>query len=168
MKNNQNQASSRRGFTLVEMLMFLGIFSVLLVMLTGIFTSSLDVQKETEATSNVQQDGAYIISRLIYDIARATSITTPDAIGSQYTTLVLVIGGVTNTYALSGGNLTLSDGSVTDQLNGYDTTISNLTFTRYGNVGGKNTIQINFTITSKAQRASGYEIKNFQTTAGLR
>lgn len=163
-----DQPSSKWGFTLVEMLMFLGIFSMLLVILTNIFSTSLDVQKESEATSSVQQDGAYIITRLTYDITRATSITTPSVLGSQSSSLAIIIAGVTNTYALTSGNLTLTDASGANLLNGYDTSISNLTFKRYGNVGGKNTIQINFTVTSKTQQASGFEIKNFQTTAGLR
>ncbi len=163
-----NNFSLRKGFTLVEMLLFLAIFSGLLVMLTSLFTTSLDVQKDSEATSNVQQDGPYMVSRLTYDISRATSITTPSSLGTQTSSLVIVIGGITNTYALTSGNLTITDNIGTDQLNSYDTTISNLTFKRLGNSGGKNSIQINFTVTSKVLRKSGYDVKNFQTTAGLR
>lgn len=163
-----NHASRKKGFTLVEMLLFLAIFTGLLVMLTSIFTASLDVQKESEATSAVQQDGSYIVSRLTYDITRATSITTPASLGSQTNTLVLVIGGITTTYALTNSNVTLTNNVGTDQLNSYDTTISNLTFKRLGNSGGKNSIQINCTVTSRVLRNNGYEVKNFQTTGGLR
>ena len=160
--------SKRKGFTLIEMLLFMAIVSFLLIMLTSIFTASLNVQKESEATSNVQQDGSYLISRLAYDTARAQSITIPSSLGTQTNNLQLVIDGTNYTYALNNGTLTITDNIGTDQLNNFDTTVSDLTFKRLGNSGGKNTIQINFRVSSKVQQSTGYEFKNFQTTVGLR
>src|SRR5258708_14824797 len=68
-----------RGFTLVEMLIYMGIFSLMLIALTQIFTSIIDVQLESQSNGSVSQDGQYILSRLSYDISRAQDIATPSA-----------------------------------------------------------------------------------------
>jgi hypothetical protein len=40
---------------------------------------------------------------------------------------------------------------------------------RFGNVGGvENTLQINFTVTSRTKRISGFETKGFNTNISLR
>ena len=109
------------------------------------------------------------MARLTYDIHRSDSITTPATLGSQGNTLQLVINGSTYTYALNGTNLDLTVNSEAHQLNSIDTGISNLTFQRIGNINGKNTIVVNFTITSTAQKTSGeQESKVIRTTIGIR
>lgn len=156
------------GFTLMEIVIYMGLLSIMLVILTGIFLSTLDAQLESQTVSSVEQDGRFILSRLIYDINRAQDIATPVNTGESGNTLVLSIAGVNYNYDLVNGNLRLNINSVIDSLNGFDTTISNLTFQRLGKVGGKNSIKVGFTIASKTQRTSGAEIKNFQTTVALR
>ena len=159
---------SKKGFTIVELLIYMAILSVLLVMLTDVFSSIVNVRIESEATSAVEQDGDYILSRFMYDIPRATSITAP-SLGSTASTLEIVINSVTNTYSLSGGDLQINNSNGADQLNGLHTTVSNLSFKQVGKVGGTNSIQITYTITSKAiQNTGDASTKNYQTTIGLR
>ncbi len=162
-----------RGFTIIELLVYMGIFTILIATLTEIFFSILDARRESDATSNVEQNGRYILSRLFYDIKRSQSISTPTAPGQQSSTLQLVINGITYSYAPDGnGNLQITynpgTGSLTDNLTGYDASISSVNFKRLGNSGGKNTIQVNFTLSSKTIRKSGVEIRNYQTSIGTR
>ena len=82
--------------------------------------------------------------------------------------MALTIGGVATTYALNGGNLQLTDGSGTATLNGSETSISALTFQRLGASGGKDTVRVSFTVTSKAQAKSGASVQTFTTTVGRR
>ena len=159
----------KKGFTLVEMLLYMGFLTAFLVVLTQIFVSTLNVQLESEANSSIQQDGRFIMTRLTYDIERATSISTPASLGGQSSNLVMTISGGTYTYAISGNNLVLTTSLGTDQINGEGTKVSNLLFKRIGNSGGKNTFQITFTLTSVVKRQSGNpDVKNFSTTVGLR
>ena len=166
----QNDVRASTGFTLVELLIYIGILSILLTVLAQIFGSILDAQLESEATSSVQQDGRFILSRLTYDIRRSDDIVVPAALGNQSTSLQLTIGGVSYTYSLNGGNLELTEGVETNSINGSDSTVSNLSFTRIGNsvVNAKNTIQIEYTVTTKVLRPKGLETKDFQTTIGIR
>jgi prepilin-type N-terminal cleavage/methylation domain-containing protein len=165
MKQHTTQPS---GFTLVEMIIVMGLMSIFMVVLTDIVVSVGDVQTESQATSSVAQDGKFLLARLSYDIQRATSISTPTNLGDTSANLVLVIGGVTQTYAVSGGNLQLTNNLGTNNLNGSDTTISAFSATRRGNVGGKETISFTFTVTSLAIQDSGAEVKTFTTTVGRR
>jgi prepilin-type N-terminal cleavage/methylation domain-containing protein len=156
------------GFTLIELLMSMALMGMFLVVLTDVVSSTLDVQTESEAVSSVSEDGRFVLARLDYDIQRATSITTPAALGASGSSLVLVIGGVNNTYALSGGNLQLTNASGSTNLNSNDSTVSGLSFQKVGNSGGKETIRVSYTVTSVAQTDQGQDARSFTTTFGRR
>lgn len=160
--------NSRKGFTLVELLIFMGILTILLTVLTQVFTMILDSQLESQADSSVDQDGKYIINRLTYDLNNAQNINIPSIPGQQGETLQLVIGGINYAYSLNNGNMQLSDGNTTENLNSFNTNVSGVNFLRLGNPGGKNSIKITFTLTSKTIKNSGQEQEIFSTTLGLR
>ena len=155
------------GFSLVEMLIVMGLMSILLMVLTDMFVSVLDIQTESESHSAVTQDGRFILARLSYDLNHASSISTPAALGGSGSTLAVVIGGVTYTYALSIGNLQLTNDQGTNNLNSSETTISALNVQRLG-IAAKDTVKISFTVTSVAKAKQGVDVKTFTTTAGRR
>ncbi len=162
------QHHHKKAFTLIELILFFGLFSIILGVLTNLFSVIVDTQTEVETTSAVENDSKFITSRLIYDIQRADSITMPAALGSQTSTLSLVIDGTTYTYAVSNGNLGLTVGSDTNMLNGSLTQLSNISFQKFGNIGGKHAIRLQFTIDSRNQTAAGQETKQIETMVGLR
>ena len=165
-----SQFSIQRGFTLIELLIYMGLLSIFLVVLSQIFGTVLDAQLESQSTSAVHRDGRFILSKLTYDIHKAQSIVTPAAIGNQSTNLQLTIDGINYTYSVYNGNLEITNGVETNNLNSGDTSVSGLSFTRVGNTvaNAKNTVQITYTITSKIVRPKGMETKDFQTTIGIR
>jgi len=161
----------RTGFTLIEIIIYMALLGIFLLTLTDIFTSILDVQLESDATSAVEQDGRYILSRIAYDIPRSSDINIPPQIGQTRSNLRMTIGPETYEYSENGGNLQLINDLGTNNLNGSETTISNPSFQRIANSavsGTKDTIKIQFTITSKTTRTGGPETKIFQTTIGRR
>lgn len=148
-----------KGFTLVELLIYIGLLTILMTILTRIFTGIIDVQLGSEATGAVEEDGRYIYSRFSYDVNSAVSVVTPAGQGEQSDALTLLIDGVATTYRINNNNLM----SGADQLNSVGTQISNLLFRRLGN-----SIQITFTITSTTQNVSGPDTKDIETTIALR
>lgn len=168
MKNKQFKNNKNKGFTLIELILFMAMFSVILIVLSNLFSAIVEKQLETESVSAVENDSKFITARLLYDISRADSVTTPATLGAQSASLSLVISGVTYTYALSGGDLRLTQGVQTDNLNGVGSTISALNFTRLGNATGKHTIQITYTITSDTVLPTGPETKTISTVIGTR
>lgn len=156
-----------RGFTIVEMVLYVGLLSMLLLTFTQLISSIVEVRLESQAVSSVEQDSRFLLTRFMYDVGRASAIVTPTNAGSQGSVLQLTIDGVDYTYSLSGANAVLTSNNVAEQLNSAETEVVDLNFKRIGN-GGKDTIQINATTQSVTVRKSGRETRNFQTTVGLR
>lgn len=161
-----------KGFTLLELLIYMGLFTVLISILAGVFTAVLNVQLESQAVSSVQQDGRYILSKLSYDlhqVQNSSDVTTPATIGQTSSSLQITINSTNYLYAVDGsGNLTITSGGSTDQINSYDTNISGFSVTRLGSSGNNPTFRIQFTITSRVEKNSGYETQSFDTTLGIR
>lgn len=160
--------TKQHGFTLIELVVYMGIIMIFMLVLTDILTAVLNTRLSSQSASQVAQDGRFIYTKLIYDINHATSVQLPLNIGDTSNSLQATIDTVSNTYSLSGGNLVLTSQGVSQQLNSIDTTVSNLTFKRIGNPGGKNTFQIAFTVASRIKTKGTTDSETFQTTAGLR
>jgi prepilin-type N-terminal cleavage/methylation domain-containing protein len=134
--------TKKSGFTLVELLMVMGIMGLLMVILFQVFGAILDMKLRSEATTAVAQDSRYLISRLTYDISRSSDITLPLAGGSG-NTLILVIDGVDYVYELNGTTLKLSVGGGASQaLTGIGTKITSIVFTHFADIGNKKSVQI--------------------------
>ena len=159
---------SKLGFTIVELSIYGAILGIFLVVLTTLFTSTLDLQLESEATTDVVADSRYIFSRFSYDIGRATAITIPASLGLETNSMQLTIDGTVYTYSVNNGRLELVSGAGTDPLNSAGSLVSDLSFLRLGNVGGKHSLRINLTITSTTKLPGGPEIREYQTTIALR
>jgi len=160
--------NSSQGFTIIELLVYMGILSILLFILTDIFVATLNVKSESESQAAVHQDGRYILAKLMYDINQASSVSSPSY--STYSdSLTIVINNSVKTYNSLGDKLYITeDLTESNLLNSIDTQISDLKFTNLGNNPGKSTIQISFTLTSKMIKNTGPEVESFQTTIGLR
>lgn len=152
----------KRGFTIVELLIYMVIMSTLLTVLGGVLITTLDVQTESQSTSVVEADGRFLLARLSYDLHRASNLTSPAAAGQIATSLGLTIGGQTSTYAVSNSVLQLTTPSGSSPLTSPDVAVTNFSVTRLGNPGGIPTVQVNLTI------SHGQETRNYQTTGGLR
>jgi hypothetical protein len=154
----------QRGFTITEMLLYMGLLTILVGILGSIFGSIIDTQLESNALSNVDQDGRYIMAKLIYDFHASQSITTPTTPGQQTSSLQIIVNSQNYTYSLNNSNLQLVNNLGTNQLNSIGSTVSNLSFLRIGTGDNNDTVKVRFTLTSSASRTKGPEIRNFETT----
>src|SRR3990172_2789819 len=129
--NQRLKKSNNLGSTLIELLLYMVIFSILTVALFQLFVMIIETQLESQSTSSVLVDGQYILNRFNYDIKRAKNIVSP-LTGGQSSTLQLSIDTTTYVYTLTNGNLTIasSGAQASDQLNSTNTNISGLNFTR--------------------------------------
>lgn len=162
----------QKGVTIVEILVYIGLLSMFMLVLLDVFTAIMGAKLESQSTSTVNQDTRYILSKLAYDIENADTISTPSSFGVAGNSLVLTTGGSTHFYSLDGsGNLNLSVGGVPMKLNGIDTEITNISFTKIGNssiVGNKPTIKVSYTVRSRIIETSGLDEQTINTTLGLR
>ncbi len=162
-KNHRGLPRHQAGFSILELLIYMGVSAFLLGSLTQIFVLISRLRLDTQASSELQQDGMFLLSRMSYDLARSGTITTP-ALGSQ--------GAILQTdmikYSLDANNhIQITDLSGSDMISGYDTTVSGLNFLHLKS-GSKDNVQVSFTLTSKVVKAGGSQTKQFITTIGTR
>lgn len=138
----QNINKNKNGFTLLELLIFMGIFSVILVSLTTLFSTIVSQQFENQSFSAAESDKTYILSKLAYDFSEAESVVAPTSNGETSQTLTIMVDGVNNTYSVEDGNLVLNISGESYVLNSSRTKISSISFKRLGEISGKPTIKI--------------------------
>lgn len=156
------------GFTILELIIYMGIFSMILLIVVQIFGVSLDILGESQAKSTVAQDGEYLNLRLGYDIKMAEDILQPAGAGDVSDQMQIVINGETFSYYLVNGKLKLANNSGVNDLNGFDTTVSDLSFKKIGFENGKDSVVVSFTISSVTLNRGKVETRAFYTAYGLR
>lgn len=167
----KSQIAQQKGFTLTELILYMGLLIILITILSQVFASILDVQIESKSTSSVELDGKYITAKLIHDMQTMqinppvnNNIVTPSAPGQISDTLNFTVNSINYIYNLNNGNFQFTNNTDTNNLNSVDTTVSALQFTRIGAGTSTDTIRVNFTLTSKIKRNVGPETRNYQTT----
>lgn len=152
------------------MLLYMGLLSLFLVVLTDILVQTLESRTKSTAETFVTADDLFVRSRLAYDIRRASSIVTPANPGTTTQQLVLTIGGTTYTYARANGALTLTIGSGSQEaLTTSDTRVAGFAVYRAGDGSTKDTLQLTYTLQSLATlRGVPAEQKTTAITIGAR
>jgi hypothetical protein len=170
MRADKNKSLKyQRGVTLVELLLYMGLFSGFLVLLSGLFISILDVQQESVDTARIEQDSQYLFSRLQYDLLRADDVLQPAENGQSDDVLVLLIDDVELVYMLDGSRVSISSASSAFRpLTSPEVTASNLSFQRLGNEEGYPSIRAELTLQSTTQGTSVPETRDLFYTFGTR
>jgi competence protein ComGF len=163
-KYQLKKQQSLKGFTLVEILIYMTLFVGFLMLLSALFISILDTQLNSSTSSQIDQDSWYLINRLQYDVYRANSIELPVNNGEESDTLILDISGSSITYSASNDKLTITENGQSYSLINPDSRILNLSFKKLGNVDGSSTISVYLELKNFASAKT--KILNF--TVGLR
>lgn len=156
--------SFKNGFTLIEVLIYMAVLSIIMTVSTDIFVNVLKSKLETSAKSSLDYDGKYIMARLAYDISRSDNTVIPSSLGQTTNLLSLVINSENYTYQLVDGNLEVTASLATDYLNGNQVKVEDITFTRLGNENGKESIRVSLKIKSVATLQLGGKTMVFQST----
>lgn len=141
-----------RGVTIVELLIYIALLMIFMTVLLDVFTTILSARLESESTSGVSQDARFIMTKLAYDVENSSVFSVPGA-------NTLVIGTKNYVFDSVSGNLTVNG----DRLNGTDTKIDSLTFTKIGN-----TLKTVFTVESLVSIPSGPQTITMESTFGAR
>lgn len=162
-----NRLNFQKGTTLIELLLYLALFSIILVVVVDLLFTSGQLKMESESQNSLQQDANLISKRLNYEVHSATSSATPSS-----SSLVLNVASETHTFSLSSGNLVfqkiVGPSTINANLNSNLTTINSISFTNLGNALGKSIIKTVFTISSTKSTKQGANTKTFEIFSGLR
>lgn len=143
---------NNKGFTVVELLIYMALLTIFLLVLLDVFTTTLNFKLQSEATSALNQDSRLILGNLNYNIYNSGTAT---VISSSK----LSLDSGSKVYELSGDDLLLN--SV--KLNSLDTKVDGITFIKIGQ-----TVKISFTLESLITTTGGPRTQTVNTTLGLR
>jgi len=160
MNNYKKQA----GFTIVELLLYMGLFMGFMTILSALFVSTLESQTDTTSISHTDQDAWYLMNRLEYDLYRADSVISPANNGDTSDILVIDIDGTQITYSLVGDVFTINESSQSANLVSGEVKASNLSFKRLGNEDGLSSI----TVGVQLQNSIISQVKDVDLTIGIR
>lgn len=161
------------GYTLIELLLYISLASVLLIGLSVFFGISAEARVKTQTVTEVDQQGGLVMDYIQQTVRNATSITSPSAgtSGSSLTVVVPTASLSPTIFNLSGTTLQVKEGSATAiALTNTKVTVSNLTFTNVSRSGTDGAVRISFTLdrVNNTGRNEYSYTKTFTTTVAIR
>lgn len=168
-----NMKRQQAGYTLIELILYVGIVGGLLLAVTGFFGISVSSRVKNQSISEVNQQGAYAMDYITQSIRNADSITLPLAAGSgAQLTLVVPTASLSPTiFTLNSGVLQVQEGvAAAVPLTSSKVTISGLTFTNLSRTGTPGIVRVSFTVTRNSTAGTNdYDYsKTFTSSAALR
>lgn len=140
---------NRRGFTLVELLIFLGVFGAVSAGLIGILVTITRVQVRQSSAVEVGTQSQFLLQQAQYYIGKSSLVDIPQdtptstlklytGVNAQDPTFITLSGGIVYLQQTATGSL--------QALTSNRVTVSNLLFTRRANAPGHDAVSISFTI----------------------
>ncbi|KKQ22027.1 MAG: hypothetical protein US36_C0010G0006 [Candidatus Wolfebacteria bacterium GW2011_GWC1_37_10] len=168
-----------KGFSLLELIFYIGILAIVMLILGGIFISLNRGRGQAETYSEVNSNMLFIIEKISQDLRAASSsaaIIAPSSTSTATNTLTVVAGTSTVSYttSTSGQLIRTVDGNsypiTSDMVN-----IDSLTFKRFENVNpifGASaafvSIEINIGMSYKSESPDYQYSQNKKTTISIR
>ncbi len=170
---SRTSQSKRKGFTLLELLLYVTLTGILLTSVSLTYYVTLRSRVKNETVSDVDSVGRTTLERIGSAIRNANGITAPAIGGSQSTLTLSVPDSAKNPtiFSLSNGVLMVQEGAgAAIPLTPSRITISALTFANYGRSGTEGIISTQFTIArNNASARNEYQYsKTFSGSAGIR
>ena len=171
-KSRTNQ-KKLQGFTLVEILLYIGLIAALVVSISVFLGILLQSQIKNQAIAEVEEGGIQILHLMTQTIRNAENINSPSQ-GNSATSLTLnVINGSKNptVFDLSGSTIRIKEGvGLPVDLSSNRVNVSGLNFTNLTQAGTSGIVRVQFTLTHlNPESQNEYEYsKTFTASAGLR
>ncbi|PLX24969.1 hypothetical protein C0580_03515 [Candidatus Parcubacteria bacterium] len=108
MKKNK-----QKGFTLIELILYIGIASVVLLVITSFFQMTLSSKAKNKTILEVEQQGMQVMQIITQAVINSEGITSPSA-GNSSSGVVLDVVTVSDdptVFDLSGGTIRITEGA---------------------------------------------------------
>lgn len=173
MRTTKLIARRTTGFSLVEILLSIGVAAIILISLSLALAQVLESRVKQQVIAEVEQQGVQVIQIITQSIRNSDNINSP-SIGTSDTSLSLDVYAATSdptVFSLSSGTIQIQEGagSAVD-LTTSPVTASDLTFTNLSQAGTPGTIRLQFTLsyTNPAGRQEYTYTKTFYASASVR
>ncbi|MDZ7611752.1 MAG: prepilin-type N-terminal cleavage/methylation domain-containing protein [Candidatus Moranbacteria bacterium] len=169
MKELRNE----QGFTLVELLLYVGVVVVIISGVTGLAFLMLETRVKTQAMNEVNYQGERIVEIITQTVRNAEGINSPTKQGSSGSLSVDVLdaGDDPTVFDSSGGSVTIQEGGAgTIALSNNHVSVSNLVFSNNGLTDAPDSIQFSFQLNfNNPEGRNEYSYsKTFNGTASVR
>ena len=138
-----------KGFTLVEMLVSVAIFSVIIVAFIGILVVILQIQAQSSSSQAVNQESQFLLQKMQYYVESASVINIPTSTPTSTLKFFVASSSLdpsSITLSASGTVYLQQNGGTLQALTSPKVTVSNLLFTRNANPPGHDVVSISFTM----------------------
>jgi type II secretory pathway pseudopilin PulG len=168
-KNKKKQKS----FTLIEILLYISLASVIFTLVSSLLFSFLEVQTKSRTIAQVEQQGIQVMQQITQNVRNAEAIIspTPGNSSNSLTVDVVDVNRDPTIYSLNGGTIQIEEGTqAAINLVSSDVIITALNFENLSRPGTKGLIRISFTL-AKINNEGRYEYdftRTFTGSAGIR
>lgn len=141
--------NSRDAFTLVELLIFSAIFSIIAVAFLAALVSTVQVQTRQAAAAEVNQQSQFLLQTIEHYVETSSLVELSSDAATTTLKLRMASSTADPTYIyLSGGTVYLqqTDAGTAQPLTSSRVTVSNLAFTKRANPPGHDSVNVVFTV----------------------
>lgn len=166
MKEKRKIISNKKGFTLIEMIVSMGVFVIIMTISMAAFLNIIDMQRKTESFRKLNDNLNFSMEIIMREIMEGNNY--PSSCGSGCSTFSFELLGKSIVYSISGNSITRRfDGGNPLSITSSDVKIVNLRFTVIG-TGSLKMINISISaITNNSKEKLKSKI-NLQTTVSQR
>lgn len=161
MRKNKN---NKRGLTLVELIIAIGLFSLVITIAVGLFTRAISSQRRGIAIQNAQDNGRYLLGMMSKEIRMSNQILTPNGWTDEIELNHPTHGDVTYSF---DNNKILRNGEV---INAEEVVVDG-DFHIQGSGGGDDQqprVSLIMNVSTTGQKQEEATVINLQTTLSLR
>lgn len=101
----------KKGFSLLELLIYIAILAMMMTVIVGIFVSLNKGRGMLEARNEINSNIRFAFEKISQDLRFADSVSTPSSAGATSTSLVVNVSGSAVTYCVVDGKLKRQVGS---------------------------------------------------------
>ncbi len=162
---NSLQLNIKKGFTLVELLLYIAISSVILLVTTSFLSALLESRVKNQTILEVESQGAQVMQMINQTLRNSATINSPATSTSAATLSVDTYTATNNptVFDISAGVIRIKEGTgVVVPLTNSRVTVSALTFQNLSRASTPGTVRATFTITYI--NSSGRNEYNFTKT----
>ncbi len=146
----KRQSRKQKGFTLIELVLYLALASILLLTVVTFLGVLLQSRVKNQTIAEVEQQGAQIMQLVTQTIRNAEGVNSPGQGASATSTSLNVVSAANDptVFDLSGGVLRITEATSTPvSLNSSRVSVSGLTFENFSRSNTPGTLRIQFTMT---------------------
>jgi type II secretory pathway pseudopilin PulG len=157
-----------RGFTLLEILLYIGIVAILLLALSAFLRVVLEARIKNQAIAEVEGQGTAVMQIITQTLRNATALNSP-TVGTSAVNLSVntpIIGLNPTVFDLSGGVLRVTEGAnPIVNITSSQVLVTNLLFSNLSAASTKGIMQVRFDISNNSS-STNFEYKFTKTFIG--